>query len=275
MRTSRPAALVSTLCLLLPASRVAAEARFLPEVAVHLKAARYAPSEDDLQWTGWIGAGAGLVSVAGATLYLRGDAETILGGKHWGFEANQVNYRLEVGVHRPLRGGDVSLFFHHVSRHSVDRAKAQKVDWNLPGLRWTGRLPKQFPVPAWLTLSVGRTTLTTFVDYRWELMARADLELLARPRGRIYLLPELRLVLAEAGSARDAFSDVLIEAGARFVRDGRLIEPFVAYEHRNDVLLIEPGARDRALIGFRIRFYDGGPTNPHGAAAEHGPWRPE
>ena len=38
---------------------------------------------------------------------------------------------------------------------------------------------------------------------------------------------------------------------------GRIFEAFAAYERRNDVFLLVPGARDRALFGIRIRFAEG------------------
>ena len=44
------------------------------------------------------------------------------------------------------------------------------------------------------------------------------------------------------------------EGGARFRRATRVFELFAAYERRNDVFLLTPGARDRGLFGIRFRL---------------------
>ena len=110
-----------------------ARAELLPEVSVHLRAARYVPARTDFHWQGWIGAGASLVRVGGTTAYFTSDVETIIGNTLRAFEANQANYHLEAGVHQRAGRGTATLFFHHVSRHNVDRPKIQAVDWNILG----------------------------------------------------------------------------------------------------------------------------------------------
>jgi hypothetical protein len=242
--------------LLAPGSSRAAQ--LLPELSVHLEAARYAPSERDFQWTGWIGAGATLVRAAGAAAYVSGDAETLLGDERRPFEANQVNYHLEAGVRRPFGRLELTGFYHHVSRHAVDREKPEAVDWNMLGLRAELAFPPRAPLPGRAWLSVARATLASRVGYRWELAAAVEGEWLERAWGRGYLRAGARLLTVDPASelARDGFVDGLLEAGLRFRRAGDL-DVYAAFERRNDVFLVVPGARSRGLFGVRFALADG------------------
>jgi hypothetical protein len=220
----------------------------LPDVSLRLEAARYQPTEPDLQWTGWIGAGAGLVRVAQITAYFTADVESILGNVRRPFEANQANYHLELGLRRPLGRFTTGVFFHHVSRHAVDRDKDQAVDWNVLGLRLSGPLGRGVHV----RLGAGHTTQASLVGYRWELTAGLDLAL----RGPSYAAADVRLLTIDPDPAfpRGDFMDVRAEAGGRFIRGLGVLETFAAFEHRNDVFLLAPGSRARLLLGFRIRY---------------------
>jgi hypothetical protein len=220
----------------------------LPDVSVHLEAARYQPTEPDLQWLGWIGAGAGLARVGGVTGYFTADAESILGRVRRPFDANQVNYHLELGLRHPLGAFTAGVFFHHVSRHAVDREKDQAVDWNVLGLRLKGPAARSVRLRA----SVGHTTLASLVGYRWELAAGLDVDL----RRPAYAAADVRLVTVERDPLfpRGDFVDVRAEAGARWPRGEALLETFAAFERRNDVLLLVPAVRNRLLLGFRIGY---------------------
>lgn len=222
----------------------------LPALRVHLVAARYAPSEQALRWTGWIGAGIDLFRVRGTTGYFDADVETIIGDEFRAFDANQANYHLEPGFARSWGSVRLMAYFHHVSRHRADRAKREAVDWNLVGVR--GILP--LPAGMRLTLGLAHTTLTSFVDYRWELTGRVEADLPSPAWGRFYLDGRARVVttVRRAPFDRSGFVDGSVEGGLRFQREGRTMDVFVAYEHRNDVFVDEPGVRDRALLGLRF-----------------------
>jgi hypothetical protein len=239
------------------ASSASASDWLLPRVWARLEAARYAPSERELGWTTWIGAGAAVVRAGSADLYGSAELETIVGNERRAFDANQANYHLELGVSTRRRGVELSPFFHHVSRHMVDRPKPQAVDWNVLGVRLSRRL--EGALPTRLTLAAGHTTLASLVGYGWELTAQAEAEW---PRGRRaagYAAAAARAVTAERSPEfpRDGFVDLSIEAGARFRREARALNVFAAFERRHDVFVDRPGERDRALVGFRFLFTDG------------------
>jgi len=70
-------------------------------------------------------------------------------------------------------------------------------------------------------------------------------------------------VKPQASFQRGDFADFLCEAGVRFGSGARNLDLFAAYEHRNDVFLLVPGARDRALFGIRFGFAPGGSAGPN------------
>jgi hypothetical protein len=247
----RVAAAIALLCA---SASPAAGAELLPDVSVHLRAARYVPARPEFDWQGWIGAGAGVVRVGGATAYFTADVETIIGDTLRAFDANQANYHLEAGVRGRVGRGTASLFFHHVSRHYVDRPKTQAVDWNLAGARYAWPiLGGERPLRA--VASVGHTTLASLVGYRWEATAQLDGEPLRLGSAALFGRADVRLVtVRDSGLPRGGFADYALETGTRFARDGRALDLFAAVEHRNDVRLEVAGARNTALLGFRISY---------------------
>lgn len=238
------------ICLL--AAPAVGAADFLPAVSLHLEAARYEPVETDLHWTGTMGGGADLVGIGGFRGYIVGEVETIIGNTRRAFDATQANYHLETGGRWRVGAFTVNPFFHHVSRHLSDREKAPAVDWNMLGVRgWRSLGDRK---RARVGGSVGHTTLTSLVGYRWEVIGQGDLELWRRERSAVYTSARARLVTIDPDPAlpRGDFVDWAVEGGLRFPRERRRLEAFAAYERRNDVFLLTPGARDRALFGVRI-----------------------
>jgi hypothetical protein len=100
------------------------------------------------------------------------------------------------------------------------------------------------------------------VGYGWELRGVVDVEPLRRAWGAAYARADVRFVTVQedASFPRGDFTDFLGEGGLRFLRGGRNLNVFVAYEHRNDVLLFQPGARDppRQVARGRMRRPAGG-----------------
>ena len=231
-----------------PLSARAADLEILPDVSVHLEAARYQPAATDLHWTGWIGAGAGLARVNDVTGYFAADVETILGWERRPFEATQANYHLELGVRRPVGRLTAGVFFHHVSRHAVDREKPEAVDWNVLGVRLHGTVTDRLGV----RVSAGHTTQASLVGYRWELTAGLDVGLGAP----VYAAADVRYVTVDPDPLfpRGNFADLRAELGGRWPRERAVLDLFAAFERRNDVLLLVPAVKNRLLIGFRIGY---------------------
>jgi len=233
-------------------ARPAAAADLLPAVSLHLEAARYVPAETDMHWTGTMGGGADLFAAGRFRGYIVGQVETIIGNTRRAFDATQANYTLEFGGRVRAGGLSVEPFFHHVSRHLIDRNKAPAVDWNIAGLRVEARRARG---RARVGGGIGHTTLASLVGYRWELTGHGDVDLVPVGGGAfLFGAARARFVTVEPDPAllRGDFLDWAIEGGLRFRRGPRELDVFAAGEHRNDVFLLTPGARTRALFGVRI-----------------------
>jgi hypothetical protein len=230
-----------------------------PEATVHLMAARYAPSETDLRWTTWIGAGVAPIRFDETVFFATADIETTLGNERRAFDATQTNYHLQLGVRRHFRRLVGELYFDHVSRHVVDREKTRAVDWNALGARAGLDLGDAFlGVPTRVSLGIGHTTLESVVGYQLEVTGGIESDLYEWPGGTVYARARMRAVTVkeDADLDRGSFLDGSTEAGMRISRNSHFIEMFVSFEHRNDVLLLEASLRNRALFGIRI---GGGP----------------
>lgn len=234
------------------ASPSARGADFLPAVSLHLEAARYQPVETDLHWTGTMGGGADVIGAGGFRAYIVGEVETIIGSTRRAFDATQANYHLETGGRWHVRGVSVNPFFHHVSRHLSDREKAPAVDWNMLGVRVEATVGARHR--AHVGGGLGHTTLASLVGYRWEATGHGDVELVRRGHAAGYAAARARLVTINPDPAlvRGDFLDWAVEGGVRSTHERRVFEAFAAYERRNDVFLLVPGARDRGLFGIRI-----------------------
>ena len=244
--------------LLAAASPAASEpAKFLPEGSLSMMGARYLPAERNFQWDTWLSGGIGLLRVSGTTLLAEVEVETILGNEFRAFDANQANYHLEGALKRAWGPRTAEVFFSHASRHAEDRPKPQTVDWNILGLRLFGPLGRR-PFPTRFLVSAGPTLRSSLVEYRFEVVGRLEADLVERPWGAFYLWAQLRGVKTESTAvfARSGFVDVNVEGGVQIRRGPRSCHLFAAYERRNDVYLLVPGLRNRALLGLRFGVID-------------------
>lgn len=242
------------LAVILSVSAAAASAaELLPDVSLRLSGARYMPSEISMDWDAWIGAGIGVVRVGATTAYVSGDVETILGGERRSFEANQSAYHLEAGGRRDYDWGSAGVFFHHVSRHALDREMVPTVSWNDLGVR-VRRSLQVFGQPIRVSATVGIDVAERNTGYRGDGRFGLDGALLRRGDLEGYWSAEAQLVRAVSNEYfdRSGFVDLALEAGARVRRHGRWASVFVAYERRNDTLLLVESRRSRALAGLRF-----------------------
>ncbi len=135
----------------------------------------------------WGRGGARLVSEARSTAYVGGDVETMTGERMSSFQAKQANYHLEAGLRLPVAALYLVPFFHHVSRHRIDRPKLLEDNWNVLGVRVAGALPASFPWPTRYALAIGRAIRWNYVAYEWELTARVEAGVWRRSWGEVYL----------------------------------------------------------------------------------------
>jgi len=253
------------------AEKASNESRLFPDFGLHLMGARYAPTQPDLQWTSWIGGSVGLFRIGKASAYGSAEVQTEIGSERRGFDASQAAWELELGVRRRYRDWLFEGFFHHVSRHLVDRDKEQAIDWNLLGVRVLKQIPTGLGVPVRAGGSIAFATLASGVGYEFVATARLEADLWQREDAGVYLRLGARLVALdpEEPLLRGNFVDLTIETGGRLTRGDRMGEIFVTYERRNDVYLDRPAQLDRALFG--IRFGVGDPASLGGLQGGFGP----
>ena len=246
---------VLSLLAMFPAGASAEGAKFLPYMGPQIEAARYSPANEEFAWVGWIGATFDLVEKGKWSGYFNPNVETILGHRVRSFEAVQVNYSLEVGLHLDVGRGRMSPFFHHVSRHVQDRNKLQAVDWNFLGVRYDSPWPTSWNRRGAFSASFGVATLASAVEYNWEARSSGDIDLLRKGNRALFLLADVRHVgaAATADFPRDQLTDFRAELGFRHWQETSQSALFVAYEHRNDALIPRALVTERALFGFRIR----------------------
>jgi hypothetical protein len=246
---------LAALCVLGPSGGLAfgGDVALLPDTSVSLRASRFLNADPDFQEDGWIGAGAGIVRVNSATVYFSANFETVIGNVIRPVDPNQANYHLELGVDRPFADGKrLNFFFHHVSRHLIDRFKTDTIDWNVLGVRGTTKL--RF-IPGTVTGSIGHTTRASLIAYDWEFIARAEGDLFfgGHPSGPYYD-GGVRVVTTTPNPVytRSSFADVLAEGGWRWRRGDRSLDLFIAYQRVNDAAILNPGVRGSALVGLHI-----------------------
>jgi hypothetical protein len=264
MRASKtsPLALVASLTALLLSAGIAraADIDILPDASLNMEAARYVPSKIDQRLVGTISGRSGLVGYRDATFYLDASIETILGTERRPFDADQGSYHIELGLDQRLQDLRLTPFFHHVSRHELDRPKPEAVDWNVLGVRIDGPWPRATRPRLRAGFGVGHTTQASLIGYRWELTANADALALPRGSAELHARTRARLVTTQPSELfpRNDFLDYAFELATRFTRVRRTFEAFVALERRNDVLLTVPDTRTRLLFGVRFGLEDDG-----------------
>lgn len=228
--------------------------KFLPWMGPEMEGARYSSADSEFAWVGWIGAHVSLAESKKWSVYFNANVETILGHRVRSFEAVQANYSLELGARRVVGRGWVSPFFHHISRHVIDREKVRAVDWNFLGLRYESGWPERWNRRGGFSASAAVATLSSGVEYNWEARFSGDLDVIRRGRHALFFLADFRHVGAEATPAypRNDVTDFRAETGLRRWQENSQFVIFVAYERRADALITSPLVTNRALFGFRI-----------------------
>lgn len=230
---------------------VARHVEFLPRAAFHMGGEHLSNDDPRLVWEANFGGDIDFVDYGFGRATFAANYQVILGEQLRKFDPNQGNYLLEGAASGRAGGVEVSLVFHHISRHLSDRPKVFAVDWNMVG----ARVEKTATVGIThldARVDVRRAILHSFVDYTWEV--DADLRNRYRLSPRIAAISDvdLRLLGVDGSRNRDTQTGARGEGGVRFEGRGGAIELFVAAERRIDPFPTEFGVDTWVSAGFRL-----------------------
>ena len=219
----------------------------------YLNTARLAPAEEQFSWDANIGGDMDIWDYGTGRVNLLTNYNVVMGSELQAFDPNQGNYTFDIwGTVRLGTRTEIGALFHHVSRHLGDREKRSPIDWNMVGVQVLHRRSRgKLNIDAWGRL-VGATKRSG-VDYRQELVGRADVRYSIRPRITAIGTASFAVV----GVARDLLDRGTqwagrSEGGVRLTREGATLDLFIAVDRRIDADPLQPGARTWALFGFRV-----------------------
>ncbi len=178
--------------------------------------------------------------------------EVVLGNDFRRFDPEMGNYTLEGSVSQAVKHTEVSAVFHHLSRHLSDRPKRFAVDWNT----WGVRVKREFshaPVSVTLQGDFRRVVEKSFVDYKNETEARANLLYSWRPRIGVIANTTLRIVGVDGTANRGTQKEGRVEGGVRLGGAGGTVELFLSGERRMDADVTQLRAQNWLAAGFRLR----------------------
>jgi hypothetical protein len=206
------------------------------------------------RWDTHFGGEFDLINYIKGRLTVVTDYEAVLGSELRPFDPNQGIYILEPAASWFVGRNELSLVFHHVSRHLSDRPKNYAVAYNAI----LGRYLRKFVLPNDLTVAVranaGKLTQSSQVDYTWttDWYVKAvrpmnpRLELYAMSTGEVFgVNPIVRGRTGAQYSTR-------LELGPRVVGQKADMELFLGYERRLDASAVDFVPVSWAIAGFRI-----------------------
>lgn len=145
---------------------------FVSNYDFHISLEAISNADPRFSWIGRVGGDFDLIDLGWGRLNLLAHYEVITGDEFRPFDTNQGNYTLQASVAFPVRGNDLSLVFHHVSRHLADRPKRASVAWNVLGVHVRRRFVRDATA---LDIGAGLGSMVqhSSVDYAWKADAGA------------------------------------------------------------------------------------------------------
>ena len=230
---------------------VARHVEFLPRAAFRMGGEHLSSEDPRLVWEANFGGDVDFVDYGFGRATFAANYQVMLGEELRKFDPNQGNYLLEGSASARGGGLEVSLVFHHISRHLSDRPKVFAVDWNMVG----ARVEKTASIGITsldARVDVRRAILHSFVDYTWEVDADLRNRYRLSPGIAVISDVDLRLLGVDGTRNRDAQTGARGEGGVRFDGRGGAIELFVAAERRIDPFPTQFGVDTWVSAGFRL-----------------------
>ena len=224
---------------------------FLPRTAFRMGAEHISSDDPRLVWDANFGGDVDFVDYGFGRATFAANYQVVLGEQLRKFDPNQGNYLLEGSASGRAHGVEVSLVFHHISRHLSDRPKVFAVDWNMVGAR-VEKTASLGIAHLDARVDVRRAILHSFVDYTWEVDADLRNRYRLTPRVAAISDVDLRLLGVDGSRNRDTQTGARGEGGIRVEGRGGAIELFVAAERRIDPFPTQFGVDTWVSAGFRL-----------------------
>jgi hypothetical protein len=232
-------------------SEPAVDVRYLSRFDFHVSMAHLFSEDPRFVWDADFGGELDMIDYGRGRATFVANYQTILGNEFRAFDPNQGNYILEGSASVRQGGLEAAAVFHHVSRHLSDRPKRFPVDWNMIGVRVSGRTVRG---PATLR---GRTDVRgviqkSYVDYHWELESAGDARVAIGSRASLVSSGSFRVLGVDGSRERGTQFGVRGEGGVRLDGQGASLELFIAAERRIDPYQLEFSTARWITAGFRI-----------------------
>ena len=160
------------------------------------------------------------------------------------FEPKRITYTLETGYAIENEGNRTRIFIKHQSFHNVDFVDGPRESYELYGVSY------QWLKKPDIYLSVGNYLNKKNVDYTWDLVASATIDLKSIEGHDTYLHVWLHRV-TESGNIRDGFTDYAGELGVHL---SPAVTAFGRYELLNDIDHFKGTADHHTMIGIRYQW---------------------
>jgi hypothetical protein len=245
LRVACVAALVSAV------ARPASGQELFPRFDVELSASYVASPDPRFNWIFEFGGDMDVVEWDGGRAVFHALYEAVAGEQFRRFDVNQGNYLLEGSVSQRIGRAELSVVWHHISRHLSDRTKRFPIDWNMIAGRVATDWRRGRTLVAWQA-DVRASVLTSFVDYTWEIENTVRFRTPLHGRTAAFGLVRGRVVGVDGSRGRGTQGEGRVEAGVRLNGTGAAAELFAALERRLDPYQVEFGVGRWFLAGFRL-----------------------
>jgi len=235
-----------------PRPEAPAGPELFPRYDFHLAANWLGSGDPRFEWDTHFGGDFDLFDYVHGRATFLADYQAVIGNELRAFDPNQGNYTLEAATSWRVRGTELYLVFHHVSRHFSDRPKRVAIAWNVLQARAMKRLSVK-GVRVDLRGDAGGVPARAYVDYSWT----ADLDVRAErpinPHLGVYARGYVEAFgIEKSVSTRNTQSGGRLEAGVRLPGKGGAIELFGGWEQVVDADPVEQRPLQWGFLGFRL-----------------------
>jgi len=192
-----------------------------------------------------------VVDYVAGRLNFFGSYEGVLGNERRRLDLNHENFVVEASATRRVRSSELSVGFHHVSRHLTDRQFEGVVAWNEALFRAAHGITAR-GTKYWGHVDFSKVLQHSNVDYSWITRVELNLDRPLNARTRIVASGNATLAQIRESAGRFHQFGARGEAGIVFGGSKGGMEIYGAFEHRIDAYPAAHGPVHWWEIGFKL-----------------------